>query len=492
MQVEPPVESPSADDLSRSQKKFLLLLVLAAFAVRAIASIRDGFWQDEIWSLGLALGVQNWWEIFTRVTSTNSHLANTLWLHLLGFQENWGWYRLPAVLSGSAAVALVAGHPVFGAPRPRLLAAFLIATSFPLIHFSSEARGYAPAIFCALLAYFSLQQYWKKKSAPYLLLLHLSIIMGLLWHLTFVFIQGALTVWILWRTAREPGTHQQRLQKLPKFLLPHLVFAAALYLGYIRHTVNEGGSTVTVLGVFLEVFGMVLGGPYIGWPALFSVLVVLGVIFWNITRHYRQGSDEWLFRLMVLLVIPSLLSVIQNNGTIYYRFFVICFPFFYIVLAEQIDLAWRSSSAKRIIATVALIAITCVQTARTEHFLKYGRGNYLDAVFYMATTSSKAELHVGSDHDFRNNMILSYYRYFLPKEITLVYHEWKNWPPGGVDWVIGHVQEAKPHFIRDGILYRWDKSYETFGGDAGATWHLYRKIGPANTAAKTSDAPSSN
>jgi hypothetical protein len=487
MPAEQPDNSHSADPtaLSPGQKRLLLLLLIAAFTLRLVASVRDGLWLDEIWSLNMAMAVEHWWEVFTKINSTNSHIANTIWLHLLGFQEYWGWYRLPAVLSGFGVIALIAGHPVFGPSRQRLLAVFLMTVSFPLVHFASEARGYAPAMFCGVFGYFCLRQYWDKKSLKYLLGLHAAIILGLLWHLTFVFIYAALAAWILWRIVRETSANTERGLQLIKLLLPNSLFAAGLYFGYMRKLVNEGGSEITLKQMLFEVFGMALGGPAIGWPALLSVVIVLSVIVAGVIRQFRQGSDEWIFRLVVLLLAPVLLTLVQNSGAVYYRFFVICFPFFYLLLAEQIDLAWRSSSLKRTLATLLLVAITCVQTGRTAHFLKYGRGDYLHAVLFMAANSSSEQLHLGSDHDFRNKMILFYYQFFLPKEKPLVYHDWNTWPKDGVDWVIGHLHEPKPQFIRDGFVYRWEKTYRHFGGDAGTTWHLYRKIGPANVTPPT-------
>lgn len=54
-------------------------------------------------------------------------------------------------------------------------------------------------------------------------------------------------------------------------------------------------------------------------------------------------------------------------------------------------------------------------------FLKNGRGHYLDAVMYLAEHTKDKIITVGSDHDFRNEMVLSFYAKYLPSGKEIVY-----------------------------------------------------------------------
>ncbi|HEY1169869.1 MAG TPA: glycosyltransferase family 39 protein [Verrucomicrobiae bacterium] len=464
-------------------------LVLLSFLVRVIISVRDSLCLDEIWSLNFALAVDHWWEAFTKIRSVNSHAANTAWMHLVGLQEYWGWYRLPAVLCGTAAVALVACHRIFGSQRQRLLGAFLMAASYPFVHYSAEARGYTPAALCALLAYLCLKLYWEKKSLVRLAGFHLSIIIGLTWHLSFIFIIAAFGFWIVWRNFNSIKGTGPRLRESAALLLPFGMFTAVFYLIFIRHLTNEGGKTTIVWDGICNVFGNALGGPDHGPLALFSVLIVLSLIFCNGYKLWRQRSPEWVFRTCALLLMPAIIVASQNTDYIYYRYFLVCFPFLYLLIAEEIMAAWHRTSWQRITATVFLILITTFHVGRTANLMRYGRGDGVGAVLSMASQTKRTQLDIGSDHDFRIKMMLFYYGYFVPKELPVVYHDWNHWPKDGVEWVIAHHSETRSHFTRNGIVYRLDATYPFFGGDAGMKWDVYRNIGPASS---TANQPAAN
>ena len=82
----------------------------------------------------------------------NNHLLNTLWIYAVGDRPTWFAYRLFSILTGSAAIAAT-GLALRRVGRVEsLVAAVLVAASYPMIVYSSEARGYAPAVFFAATA----------------------------------------------------------------------------------------------------------------------------------------------------------------------------------------------------------------------------------------------------------------------------------------------------------------------------------------------------
>ena len=82
--------------------RFLTLLAgVTAGAVLRVWAACDDFWLDEIMSLGLAQGISHSWEILT-LHHDNNHILNTLYLFLIGQQQNWVWYRILSVVTGTA------------------------------------------------------------------------------------------------------------------------------------------------------------------------------------------------------------------------------------------------------------------------------------------------------------------------------------------------------------------------------------------------------
>ena len=84
---------------------FLMLIVLLGFSVRWLAS-RDNFWFDEVWSWNLATEANSYWEIATAIRHDNNHVLNSWVIHALPPNVHWSFYRLPAVVAGTVAVAL--------------------------------------------------------------------------------------------------------------------------------------------------------------------------------------------------------------------------------------------------------------------------------------------------------------------------------------------------------------------------------------------------
>jgi hypothetical protein len=151
-------DSPGGDSLSdtifdRSGGPLLLLaaLIVIAAILRIVAAHND-LWLDELISLDLVSAAKTPWQIFTAIHSDNNHYLNSLYLYFLGSQDHPVRYRYLSVLCG---VSLVPAGYWLLARRSRvegLILAGLFACSYPFIHFSSEARGYAGALLGTTLA----------------------------------------------------------------------------------------------------------------------------------------------------------------------------------------------------------------------------------------------------------------------------------------------------------------------------------------------------
>src|SRR5205085_12217207 len=83
--------------------------------------------------------------------SDNNHPLNTIWLYLVGERRHWEVYRIPAMLSGTVAVAVIAMLLRRDGKAASIIGAVLAGSSYFLVHYGSEARGYAPAMMFALL-----------------------------------------------------------------------------------------------------------------------------------------------------------------------------------------------------------------------------------------------------------------------------------------------------------------------------------------------------
>ena len=136
---------------------FWLVFLVGAASVLRLTCARGNLWLDEIWSIFLAREVQGLADILFHQKIDNNHPLNT-WILSFMPMDAPGWLiRTPACIAGglTAGAAFFLGrrwHESLG-----LTWGLLFAFSYLMVHYSSEARGYAFLIlFClfALIGFF--------------------------------------------------------------------------------------------------------------------------------------------------------------------------------------------------------------------------------------------------------------------------------------------------------------------------------------------------
>ena len=143
------------------------------------------------------------WDAFSKLRIDNNHPLNTLLIYWLGEQANWIVYRLPALLSGVATVFLMGAAARLLDTKPWL--AMLLATvSLPLIQYSAEARGYSTAALLGLTAWYICYAHLAMRISPgWLLAFWACCILGMLSHMTFIFVLAALGLALVWGLALD-------------------------------------------------------------------------------------------------------------------------------------------------------------------------------------------------------------------------------------------------------------------------------------------------
>ena len=108
-----------------------------------------------------------------------------------------------------------------------------------------------------------------------------------------------------------------------------------------------------------------------------------------------------------------------------------------------------------------------------------GRGNYRAAVAFLAERTRGSQIGLASDHDFRNEMLLSYYSRYVPATKELVYYRQGRWPAGGPEWFISHSLDRgtrPPAELRDARGRRYElQAYWPSAGLSGWGWALYQR-----------------
>ncbi|MHB1311236.1 MAG: ArnT family glycosyltransferase, partial [Gemmatimonadaceae bacterium] len=322
-----------------------LWLLCALLSLLILAAARGDLWLDEVWSLEMARRARSMGDIFLRLKHDNNHPVNTLFLYLMGPQEHLGWYRLLAVLSGIGSLFLV-GHVALKkwGRLEALVAVALVGTSYPLLLYFSEARGYAPAMLCAVAAYAILDApergtgsiRWIRRVA-----FGAVSVLGMLSHASFVFVMIALAAFSLAVARHAPGTLRERAAR---FLAWHAgPFAAFVgwYWWFLRAMVVGRGPVYSKWSVVDQTLTLLLGVQELRFGGALAVVVFVAVIAAGTARLWRAQDASWVFYPVLLLVAPATIIGLMRPEYFYFRYVIVGFPFFYLLLARVIAEASR-------------------------------------------------------------------------------------------------------------------------------------------------------
>ena len=121
----------------------------------------------------------------------------------------------------------------------------------------------------------------------------------------------------------------------------------------------------------------------------------------------------------------------------------------------------------------------------TQHvaaFLEFGRGHYREALDYIIeNTPAGTPVTLGSDNDFRNGMVISYYLRLTPPARNVIYIKEQDWTSAAPYWIIVHDFDQEPfpaitlRSDKNGVVYRLVDRQFRHAGASGWNWFVYRK-----------------
>lgn len=457
----------------------LCLAYLLSWTLIIAAAVGD-LWLDEIWSIQFVQATSNPIEILTRFHHDNNHVLNTLFLWLMGVQNTLFLYRLLAVVSGMVALLLVGYLARAWGSSEALLGVVLTGTSYPLVLYFSEARGYAPAIMFALLSYALLRRNWFEFNPNRMIAFWTASILGILSHLSFVIVSLALLLFSLANEVRMESLHRRRLILLLAYHVPPFAFFCGFYVFFAREMVIGGGPVYTNWDVIMQASTLLLGFPGDLFFGGLGVLFLMAVLVAGSYTLYRNRDEQWLFFCFVLVVAPMLVLMFARPKYLYFRYFIVCFPFFYLLLSYLLCHWYRYSKPVRAGAIAAVLLLFTGQMYRVVSLLALGRGSYRAALTRILENSPEGVVRIGSDHDFRNRVLVDFYAPSLAVagSHTVRYIPQTEWHREAPDWILTHSQEISaeppPDIAVPGVgIYRFFAAYR-FSGVSGWNWFLYR------------------
>jgi hypothetical protein len=438
-------------------------------------------WLDELWARRMAVGMPSAFTTFTLHHEVNHHLT-TLWFYLTGPDASALIYRLPSFIAGVLSV-LVAG--LIGRRRSvatGVFAMILVASSYELTVFSSEARGYSMAVLCTLLSVLFLELHFERSRRWTLAGYSAVASIGLLTQPVFSTVLASACVLssVRWLQT-SPRSRESAMRHLAPQILPLAVFAF-LYFADLRHIVRGGG---TETASYVDAYGLGLAWTFgvpetAAWKVAGCVaaLVVL-VAGLRLLQRTAQGSAA--FFAGAIVVFPNLAMLLRGTEIVYTRHFLLGSTLLLILLAFVLGLLWTRGATGKVAGAGVILLFVAANGLHIRTFMERGRGDYQTALLFMADRTA-GPVTIAADHDFRVGLELDYYLY--TKRVlgsrAAAFVPAGKWPPGGPAWIVAnadHYEAPKlPHDVyRDaaGNQYEHVRTFPT-APLTGLHWFLFR------------------
>lgn len=462
--------------------------LIGAFALVRLAGMFGDLWLDEIWSVRMVEQLKSPWEIFTLLRHDNNHPLNSLWLYVIGPGAASWHYRLLSWLAGSVSVALagaIAWRQTLNASPGEThvvkltaaLAMMLTGGAYLLIHYASEARGYAPMLACALLAVWALQHADDPKRGRWAILYAVSAGLGLLAHVAMAQVLLAGAVWSACGVIRGGMNWKRLVLRAVVWHVMPTVFAAAYYWGFVRKLEIGGGPENPLFKTLAETAAHTFGFPMAGGVValvLFVFLCGLGVC-----ALWRRG--DWravVFYVLLICVTPAVGMLASKFTLLFPRYFLLNVALALPLMAHGLAWIWRARFGGRMLVCGAVAVFLAANAFPVARLARDGRGQYSAALRAIASHARAGEITLSSDHDFRNRLVIDYYRAAAREGHEFIYYSVDQVPPWGVQWVFFHRfadDETPPPVIADVRGNRYVREYHyPYAALSGWDWYVYR------------------
>ena len=454
----------------------IVLILAVAAAVRIRGAINE-MWLDEIWSLEFVKHISSPLDVFTSLHHENNHYLNSLCFYYFGQHGNWLGYRLPALGFGLGSV-LLAG--LIGRRRNTtsgLIALLLTSFSYVLILYSSEARGYAAAIFFSLLSYYLMDHFLENRRWSVALLFSTVAVLGFMSHLIFLNCFLAILLWSgCWFVQTRTILKSAAAAMLACHGMP-IIFLIAIYFVDIRHLEVGGGTPTGLQNSYAASLGWTLGIPRADSMTWLTWLVAAGLLGGMAGLLRREKKDAGIFFAGVILLFPILLVLIRHSQILYVRHFIIGITFLLILLSFLLAALYQRGPAGKAVVILLLAGYLALNGWHTRQLFQFGRGHYAAAVRYIVKHSQQTPITIGAigiEQDFRTPFMLQFHGQPAFGDKPVTYYTKEHWPPGGPEWLIYDADSIPPpHYTTPaGDRYELAEVYPTTPL-SGLRWSVY-------------------
>ena len=469
----------------------MLLLIVAFFGVVRALALRNDLWMDELWTLWHLNQLRSVEEVFSRFIHDNNHPLNTLWMYLvMPLKMDWA-YRLLSWLGGTARVWLSAKvarmqllrlHPEAPpgqAQAAGLITALLFGSSYLLIVYSSEARGYGPALGFGLLAVYALLRGATDRASPWVVVYWLASILAVLAHAVSYQLIAAAVGFTVVECLQSKGKPRQLWLALARWHAVPIAFGVLYYLRFIWRLEVIGGPETPLISVAAELAAYSIGVPAGAGMTLAFPLLIGGVIV-ALMSLWRRSRALTCFYFIGMIAFPAVALSFTPFIYLFPRYFILSAALALLLIGYLGALSWNAGRFARLTTIVVTSLVIAGNLMPTVQLLRHGRGEYKAALRYVAAHTPGGQITVSSDHDGRNVLLILHHGPLAIHSRALEYIPRNELPAEGAQWVLVHRldhADIPPVELLDdrGNPYRLEKIF-LHAPLSGWDWYVYRSL----------------
>jgi hypothetical protein len=462
------------------------ILLLLALILRILGA-RGELWLDELWSLDLIAEARQRHDLFWGLAADNNHYLNTLYLTLVGADAPVLLQRALSIVLGTVTVA-VAALAMRPADKAGALSAMaLFATSYPMVNYGSEARGYAGLILMILLALL-LTEAAAAGSRTHRRWLGVVSLIGVMFQPIMLGAIAALMGGTAWLSRPAGAINARALLATAlatartftwtvRLLIPFaaLIVFSVLHAGGYR---IAGTVPFTATGFVAGYGGMLrllLGLPEAlpDWVALLIGAALLGL---GLRFALRRAPQRAALYVAVLIALPLAMFVARLPNIHFPRYYLAPAVVFLLLLADLFAMAWSRGGALRWLGLGVLLAIVAGNGLTDARLLADGRDQ---SAAMMRLVGGSGPALVSSDQDVRNRPVVDYFaaRFDLPVSYVPTAEICTRNP----EWIISSSVETEMPEAFDTTtvgcnrIFRKAASFPQWGL-SGLPWTVYRVV----------------
>lgn len=390
--------------------------------VLRVLGARGDLWLDEIWSFVLISPITSADQIFWRINHDNNHFLNSIYLYLIGPDA---WPMLQRSLSVALGAGTVVAAAMVSVARGRwtaVITSLLFAVSYPMVHYGSEARGYAGLVLFTLLSVVLLERRLDNRGSA--TAFGMIVLLGFLSHLTMVeavVVLVAWTSWLVWSRTRSLASTNTEVGLIfaPAFLAV-LPLAACVLVGSQWFGFRVGGVSPFSLQAFAQGYGGMIH-YLLGLPSWIDDRACIAAVCGLVCACAYIWRDRRASLYMIGIVgLPLLMAAAHLPNVEFPRYFLVSATFLLLWSGELLGRGFDSGGRYRLLAIAGLIVILVGSASSLVQFYKYGRGSYSTMV---AQVAQDADATYASNHDFRTSMVVDHFAGRAGLKASLVTNE---------------------------------------------------------------------